>query len=154
MTGVQPVPDGYPRIVPYLYIDGAADAIAFYTDVLGAKERGRMPAPDGKIGHAELEFGDAVIMLSDEWPDMDALGPKTVGGTPVGLHLYVDDVDDAFARAVQAGATAVAEPEDKFYGDRSCTVTDPWGHRWYLATHVEDVSPEEMEKRAAEAMGG
>src|SRR5262245_59272995 len=148
---VNPIPDGYPRVMPYLVVDGAADAIKFYETVLGAKERMRMPGPDGKIGHAEIEIGDGVIMLADEFPDMDAIGPKTVGGTPVTIHVYVPDVDDAWKRALDNGATSKAELENKFYGDRSGWFIDPWGHKWSIATHVEDVPPEEMEKRAAEA---
>jgi len=147
-----PIPDGYPRVMPYLIVDGAAGAIDFYTSVLGATERMRMPAPDGKIGHAELELGDSLIMLADEFPDMDARGPRTVGGTPVSLMVYVEDADAAFDRAIQAGAKSLQPVEDKFYGDRSGRFEDPFGHRWDVATHVEDVPPDEMAKRAAEAM--
>lgn len=154
MATVQPIPEGYPRVMPYLYIDGAAAAIDFYCDVLGAKERMRMPGPDGKVGHAELQVGDSVVMLADEFPDMGARGPRSVGGSPVGLMVYVDDVDATFARAVELGATAVSPPENQFYGDRSGQIEDPWGHHWFLATHVEDVPPDEMARRAAEVMGG
>jgi PhnB protein len=119
--------------------------------VLGATERMRMPAPNDKVGHAELEIGDSLIMLADEYPDMDVLGPKTVGGTPVTLHVYVEDADAVFDRAVDAGAKALRPVEDKFYGDRSGEFEDPFGHRWSVATHVEDVPPEEMEKRMAAA---
>lgn len=151
---VRPIPEGYPRVMPYLSIDGAAAAIDFYTSVLDAKERMRMPAPDGKVGHAELEIGDSVIMLADESPDMGNKGPRSLGGTPVAIMVYVEDVDATFARALQAGATEVQPLEDKFYGDRSGSFDDPWGHQWHIATHIEDVSPEEMDRRAQELMGG
>jgi len=147
-----PIPDGYPRVIPYLIVDGGTAAIDFYSSVLGATERMRMPAPDGKIGHAELELGDSLIMLADEFPDMDAHGPKTMGGTPVSLLVYVEDADAAFDRAIQAGAKSLQPVEDKFYGDRSGRFEDPFGHRWDVATHVEDVPPDEMAKRAADAM--
>jgi PhnB protein len=148
---VKPMPDGYPRVTPYLIVDGASAAIDFYTSVLGATERMRMPAPEDKVGHAELEIGDSVIMLADESPEMDARGPRTVGGTPVSLHVYVEDVDSVFERAVQAGAKALRPVEDRFYGDRSGGFEDPFGHRWDVATHVEDVPADEMEERAAAA---
>ena len=147
-----PIPDGYPRVIPYLIVDGGTAAIDFYSSVLGATERMRMPAPDGKVGHAELELGDSLIMLADEFPDMDARGPKAVGGTPVSLLVYVEDADAAFDRAIQAGAKSLQPVEDKFYGDRSGRFEDPFGHRWDVATHVEDIPPDEMAKRAAEAM--
>jgi PhnB protein len=148
---VKPIPDGYPRVTPYLVVDGASAAIDFYREVLGATERMRMPAPDDKVGHAELEIGDSLLMLADEYPDMEALAPKTVGGTPVTLHVYVEDADAVFDRAVEAGAKSLRPVEDKFYGDRSGEFEDPFGHRWSVATHVEDVPPDEMEKRMAEA---
>jgi PhnB protein len=150
---VNPIPDGYPRVSPSLIIDGAADAIEFYKSVLGATERMRMDGPDGKIGHAELMLGESVIMVSDEYPDMGYIGPRKVGGSPVALHVYVDDVDATFAKAVAAGAKEERAVEDQFYGDRSGTFEDPWGHRWSVGTHVEDVPPDEMARRA-EAMGG
>lgn len=146
-----PIPEGYPRVTPYLHVDGASAAIDFYTEVLGATERMRMPGDTPEqIGHAELQFGDSVVMLADEFPHIGVLGPRSIGGTPVTLHLYVDDVDATFARAVESGATALQEPEDQFYGDRSGQFEDPWGHRWNIASHVEDVDPEEMERRMAE----
>lgn len=148
---VKPIPDGYPRVMPYLIVDGGSAAIDFYREVLGATERMRMPAPGDRVGHAELEIGDSLVMLADEHPDMNALGPKTVGGTPVMLHVYVDDSDAVFERAVQAGAKPLQPVEDKFYGDRLGEFEDPFGHRWSVATHVEDVAPEEMEKRMAAA---
>jgi PhnB protein len=147
-----PIPDNYPRITPYLIVDGASAAIDFYSSVLGAKERLRMPGPDGKLGHAELEIGDSMIMLADEHPEMDARGPKTIGGSPVTLHVYVEDVDSVFERAVQAGAAELRPVEDQFYGDRAGSFEDPFGHRWNVATHVEDVPPHEMAKRAEAAM--
>ena len=151
---VNPIPENYPRVNPYLIVDGAADAIDFYTSVLGAEERGRMPAPDGRVGHAELSLGDSLIMLADESPDADARGPRSVGGTPILMHVYVEDVDDVHERALAAGATEQRAVADQFYGDRVGMFEDPWGHRWSVASHVEDVSPEDMEKRAAEAMEG
>jgi PhnB protein len=151
---VNPIPDNYPRVIPYLIVDGGAAAIDFYKDVLGATERMRMAGPDGRVGHAELEIGPSVIMLADENPEMGARGPRTVGGTPVMLHVYVEDSDAVFDRAIGAGATSMRAVEDQFYGDRSGQFEDPFGHRWHVSTHVEDVPPEEMEKRAAAAMAG
>ena len=146
---VKPIPDGYPTLTPYLMVRGAAQAIAFYQQAFGAHERLRMPEPDGTVGHAELTIGDSLIMLADEMPEMGNPSPQALNGTPVGFALYVEDVDAAFARALAAGATALQPPEDKFYGDRTGTVVDPFGHHWYLMTHIEDVSPDEMQKRAA-----
>jgi PhnB protein len=150
---VEPIPEGYPRVTPYLIVDGAAAAIDFYTSVLGATERMRMPAPGDRVGHAELELGNSMIMLADEAPEVDARGPKSVGGSPVMLHAYVDDVDAVFQRAIEAGAKELRAPEDRFYGDRSGEFEDPFGHRWSVASHVEDVPPDEMEKRMAEMSG-
>jgi PhnB protein len=147
-----PIPEGFPRVTPYLIVDGAAAAIDFYRSVLGASERMRMPGPDGRIGHAELTLGDSVIMLADENPDMDVRGPAKLGGTPVSLHVYVEDSDAVFERAVQAGAKALRAVEDRFYGDRPGQFEDPFGHRWDVSTHVEDVPQEEMAKRAESAM--
>jgi PhnB protein len=154
MADVKPIPDGYPRVTPYLYVDGAADAIEFYGKVFGAKERMRMAGPDGKVGHAELELGDSVIMLADEHPEMDIRGPKSIGGSPMALSVYVEDVDAVFEAAVQAGANPLRPLENQFYGDRSGQFEDPFGHRWSVASHVEDVPPEEMERRAAEFASG
>jgi PhnB protein len=154
MADVKPIPDGYPQVTPYLCVDGAKAAIEFYSNVLGATERMHMPGPDGKIGHAELELGDSLIMLADEFPEMGIRGPKAVGGTPVMIMIYVEDADAVFDAAVAAGATALRPMENQFYGDRTGQFEDPFGHRWSVATHVEDVPPDEMEKRAAEAMSG
>ena len=148
---VNPIPEGYPRVPPYLIVDGASDAIDFYTSVLGATERMRMDAPGGRIGHAELEIGDSVVMLADENPEMNARGPKAFGGSPVSLMVYVEDVDGVFGRALEAGAKELRPVENQFYGDRLGAFEDPFGHEWNVASHVEDVPPEEMEKRAAEA---
>ncbi len=150
---VKPIPDGYPRVMPYLIVDGAAEAIDFYGTVLGTTEQMRMDASDGKVAHAELAIGDSVIMLADESPDMGALAPGSVGGSPVTMHVYVEDVDAVFQRAIEAGAKARRNVEDKFYGDRGGEFEDPFGHRWSVATHVEDVPPEEMARRAAAAVG-
>jgi PhnB protein len=152
---VDPIPAGYPRVTPYLCCRGAAAAIAFYRDVFDATERMRMPgdSPDD-IGHAELEIGDGLVMLADEFPDRGFTSPLALGGTPVTVHVYVADVDDVFRRAIAAGATVSREVEDQFYGDRSGQFVDPWGHRWNVASHVEDVSEEEMARRAAEYTAG
>ena len=154
MAQVKPIPDDYSRVSPYLVVDDAAAAIDFYCQVLGATERMRMAAPSGKIGHAELQIGDSVVMLADEWPDMGALGPRTVGGTPVTLSVYVEDVDATFRRALDAGARALREVADQFYGDRVGAFEDPFGHHWHVATHIEDVAPDEMQRRAEAAMQG
>jgi len=151
---VNPIPANYPRVAPYLSVEGAVEAIRFYCDVLGATERGRMAGPDGKVGHAELTLGDSLIMLSDSMPDMGAPSPKSLGGTPVTVMVYVEDADAVFSKAISAGAKEIRPVEDQFYGDRSGQFEDPWGHRWNVATHVEDVSPEEMERRAAQVMSG
>jgi PhnB protein len=146
---VKPIPEGYQVLTPYLICKDAGRAIEFYKTVLGAKEKMRMPAPDGKIGHAELQFGGSQLMLADEYPEMGYRGPQAIGGSPVSLHLYVEDVDGVFKRAISAGAKERQALENKFYGDRSGTIEDPFGHIWNLSSHVEDVPPEEMEKRAA-----
>jgi PhnB protein len=153
MADVKPIPDNYPRVIPYLCVDGAAEAIDFYTSVLEASERGRMPDPSGGVGHAEIEVGDAVIMLSDEQPEMGVRGPKAIGGSPVTISVYVEDVDATFGRAIEAGASEIRAVEDQFYGDRSGQFEDPFGHKWNVSTHIEDVSPEDMERRMKEAMG-
>jgi len=151
---VNPIPEGYHSVTPYLIIRGAADAIEFYKKAFGATELFRFPGPDGKIGHAELQIGNSRIMIADEYPDMGYNGPQTLGGSPIALMIYLADVDAVFNRAVEAGATVKEALQDKFYGDRIGTVIDPFGHRWHLATHQEDVSMEEMERRAKAAGAG
>jgi PhnB protein len=136
-------------VTPYLIVDGADRAIEFYKQAFGAKERMRFPMPGGKVGHAELEIGDSLVMLADEAPDMGYVGPKSAGGTPVSLMVYDVDVDARVAQAVAAGAVVTREVKDEFYGDRIGTVTDPFGHIWSIATHKEDVSAEEMQRRMA-----
>jgi PhnB protein len=148
----KPIPDGYRTATPYLIIQGAADAIEFYKRAFGASELLRMADPQGRVGHAEIRIGDSVIMLADEHPSMGYRGPRSLGGSSVSILLYVEDVDRVFERAVQAGAKVQRPVADQFYGDRSGTLEDPFGHVWTVATHVEDVSPEEMERRAAAAM--
>jgi PhnB protein len=146
---VPPMPAGYQAVTPYLSIRGAAKAIDFYKRAFGAKEVMRMPGPKGKLGHAEIAIAGHRIMLSDEYPEMDFLGPQSRGGTAVHLHLYLPNVDKVVARAVAAGAKLARPVENQFYGDRIGTVEDPFGHVWHVATHVEDVSKAEMKKRAA-----
>jgi PhnB protein len=153
-ANVKPVPDGYHTVTPYLVVDGGAKAIEFYKRAFGAEELMRLDAPGGKVGHAELKIGDSRIMLADEFPQMGAKGPKSIGGSPVHLLLYVNDCDAVFHRAVAASATVKKPLADQFYGDRSGTVEDPFGHSWTIATHKEDISPDEMKRRAAAAMGG
>lgn len=148
---VQPVPDGYPRVIPYLSVDGASAAIEFYTEVLGARERVRLPNPDGRIGHAELELGDGLVMLADSFPELGIQSPQQLGGTAVTIMVYVEDVDAVFERAIQAGASASRAVQDQFYGDRSGQFIDPYGHRWSIATHIEDITDEELIRRAAES---
>ncbi len=143
---VKPIPEGYHAITPYLIIKDAAKAIDFYKQAFGATEIMRMPTPDGRIGHAELKIGDSVFMLADEHPEINARGPASYGGTPVSLMLYIEDVDGVFKKAISAGAKEVKPLQNQFYGDRSGTLTDPFGHQWTIATHVEDVSPEEMKQ--------
>ena len=149
-THVSPVPKGYHSVTPYLIVKGAAKAIEFYKAVFGATERMRMPGPNGTILHAELNLGDSVIMLADEMPAMEFHSPEALGGSPVGILVYVEDVDGCSAKAVAAGARALKPVQDQFYGDRSGTIADPFGHIWTIATHVEDVSPAEMQRRMAE----
>jgi PhnB protein len=150
-TNVKPIPDGYHSVTPYLIIKGAAEAIDFYKQAFAATELFRMQQPDGKIGHAEIKIGDSPIMLADEHPEMGHVSPKTLGGSPVSILLYVEDVDAVFKQAITAGAHEKMPVEDKFYGDRGGSLTDPFGHIWHIATHTEDVTPEEMEKRMAAA---
>jgi len=149
MPKIKPIPDGYRSVIPYLIVGDGAAALAFYQQVFGARVRMRLDGPGGKIGHAELEIGDGLVMLADEHPAMGALAPPTVGGTPVGLHLYLEDVDAVAAKAIAAGAKLKRPVENQFYGDRLGTIEDPFGHVWHISTHVEDVSPEEIGRRAA-----
>ncbi len=146
---VKPIPDGYHSVTPYLIVKGAAEAIVFYQRAFGATELFRVPGPGDAVMHAEIKIGDSIIMLADEFPQMDALGPKTIGGSPVGLMLYLPDVDEAFHRAIAAGAKELRPLQNQFYGDRSGTVEDPFGHKWTITTHIEDVSSEEIERRMA-----
>ena len=148
----KPVPEGYHSLQAYLAVDDAAKAIDFYTQAFGAKELLRMPGPDGKIGHAEIELGDSIVMLADPFPQSSSKPPKELGGTTSSLLFYTDDVDAIVKRAVEAGATLTQEVQNMFWGDRFGQVIDPFGHVWQIATHVEDVPPEEMEERAKAAM--
>ncbi|HET6750235.1 MAG TPA: VOC family protein [Actinomycetes bacterium] len=153
MADVKPIPDEYPQVTPYLCVDGGGAAIEFYREVLGATERARLAGPDGKVAHAELQLGDSLIMLADEYPELGIRSPKALGGSPVTISVYVEDVDAAFDRALKAGAKALRPVEDQFYGDRIGQFEDPFGHRWSVATRIEDVTPEEMARRAADAGG-
>jgi PhnB protein len=149
-TKVKPIPDGYHTVTPYLIVQGAAKAIDFYKQAFGATEIMRMPMPDGKIAHAEIKIGDSPVMLADESPQMGYRNPKALGGTPVSLLIYVEDVDTVFERAVSSGGTPVRPVKDQFYGDRTGTLTDPFGHVWSISTHKEDVSSDEMQRRMKE----
>ncbi len=148
---VKPIPDGYSSVIPYLVINGASDAIAFYKDAFGATERMRFTTPAGTIGHAEIMIGNSCIMLADESPEKNYIGPKTIGGSPVSLMVYVEDVDSIVDRAVNSGATLLRPVQDMFYGDRSGSLEDPFGHQWHIATHIEDLTLEELEARVAAA---
>lgn len=153
-TNVKPVPEGMHTITPHLTCAGAAEAIEFYKKAFNAVEGGRMPGPDGRLMHAQLMIGDSHIMLVDEFPEWGGKGPKMLGGTPVAIHMYVTDADAIFKQAVAAGATVKMEMADMFWGDRYGAVIDPYGHQWSIATHIKDMSPEEMAKAGKEAMGG
>ena len=146
---VSPIPEGYHSVTPYLVVDGAAEAIRWYGQAFGATEMLRLPMPGDRIGHAEIRIGDSVVMLADEWPDMDIVGPKTRGGPTSSLMIYVEDSDSVFARAMEAGAVQERPVETQFYGDRSGTLIDPFGHRWTISTHVEDVPEDELQRRMA-----
>jgi PhnB protein len=146
---VKPVPEGYHTVTPYLIVKDASKALDFYQRALGAEECLRMAGPEGKVMHAEIKIGDSIVMLADEFPQMGAVSPQTIGGTPVGICLYVENVDSLFNRAVAAGGKVERPLQNQFYGDRSGTLIDPFGHKWTIATHIEDVAPEEMEKRMA-----
>ena len=148
-----PVPKGYRTVQPYLIVDGAAKALAFYKAAFGAKERMRLDAPGGRIGHAEIEIGDSVIMLADEAPQWDAHAPAKYGGSPVSIMIYVANVDAVVKKAIAAGAKLTREVKDQFYGDRSGGIDDPFGHHWHISTHIEDVSPKEMDRRMKAMMG-
>jgi len=148
----KPIPEGYRSVTPYLVFEDASEAIEFYKTAFGAKERMRMQAPDGKIGHAEIEIGDSIVMLSDAFPQSTTKPPSELGGTSAGVFLYVEDVDAVVQQAVGAGATITMEVADQFWADRFGSLTDPFGHSWSVATHVEDLSPEEIGERAKEAM--
>jgi PhnB protein len=148
-TKVKAIPDGYHSVTPYLVIDGAARAIDFYKRAFDAKELMRIPSPGDKIGHAEIKIGDSVIMLADEHPEMDARSPAHFGGSPISILIYVADVDRQFPQAIAAGGTELRPLTDQFYGDRSGTLKDPFGHTWHLSTHKEDVSPDEINRRMA-----
>ena len=150
MANVKPIPAGYHSVTPYLIIKGAADAIEFYKKAFGATELFRMEHK-GKVGHAEIKIGDSPIMLADEQPAMGYVSPKTLGGTPVSLMIYVEEVDKIYKQAIKSGGEEVKALQDQFYGDRSGTLKDPFGHVWTVATHKEDVTPEEMDKRIAAA---
>ena len=150
---VKAIPDGYHSMTPYLIIDGAAKAIEFYTKAFGATELLRLPGPGGKLGHAEIKIGDSILMMADEMPEMGYRGPKALGGSPVGILLYVDDVARTFEKAVVAGAMVDRPIQDQFYGDRNGSVIDPFGYKWTISTHVEDVPPEEMQRRVAALHG-
>ena len=149
MSAVKPVPDGYHTVTPHLVVRDAAAALAFYAKAFGAEELFRMPGPGGVVMHAELKFGDSIVMLGEESPQMGTSAPPTIGGSPVTLMVYLNDVDASFARAAQAGCTVEMPPTDMFWGDRYGKLEDPFGHHWSLATHKEDVSPEDMAKRMA-----
>jgi len=149
MANVKPIPEGYHTVTPYLFVKGAADAIEFYKNIFGAKVVVQMPGPNGRIMHAELKIGDSLIMLSDENPQMGTHGPESLGGTATSLHVYVENVDHVAQKAVEAGAKLVRPVKDQFYGDRTGTLIDPFGHMWSVGTHIEDVSPDEMRKRMA-----
>jgi len=146
------IPDGYHSVTPYLIVKGAAEAMKFYIRAFGAAELMRMAGPDGRIGHAEMRIGDSVIMLADEHPEIGHRGPQSLGGAAVSLMVYVDDVDEVFKQALASGAKEIRPLKDQFYGDRSGTLQDPFGHQWTLATHIEDVAPEELRRRAEKSM--
>ncbi len=153
-SAVKPIPDGYHSLTPYLIIKGAADAMEYYKKAFGAVELFRIAGPDGMVGHAEMKIGDSPFMIADEHPEMGFVSPTTLGSSPVGLMIYVDDVDTVYPQAIAAGGKEMKALQDQFYGDRSGTLIDPFGHCWTVATHKEDVSPEEMDRRAAAAHGG
>ena len=150
--GVKAIPDGYHTVTPYLVVNNGAAALDYYKKAFGAIELMRMPGPSGKLMHAEIKIGDSIIMLADEAPERDVKSPSALGGSPVGICLYVTNVDAMFDAAIAAGGKALFPVKNQFYGDRSGTLIDPFGHKWTVATHVEDVAPEEMGARAEAAM--
>ena len=152
-ASVPPVPEGYHSITPYIVVDDAAKAIEFYAAAFDASERMRLPMPDGRLGHAEINIGDSIMMLSDEFPEMGFQGPKAIGGCPTHFLIYIPNVDEAFQKAVEAGCEVVRPVADQFYGDRSGMVKDPFGHVWTLSTHIEDVSMEEIHARMKQSAG-
>lgn len=154
MKSVKPVPDGHQTATAYLVVRNAPAALDFYQRAFGATELFRLTEPSGKIGHAEMMIGTSHVFLADEYPDFGALSPPSIGGSPVSMHLYVDQVDESVARAVAAGATILRPVETMFYGDRTGLITDPFGHKWHLASRIEEVSSEEMQRRWSAAMGG
>jgi PhnB protein len=149
-AAVKAIPQGYHSVTPYIMVKGAGEALEFYKKAFGAKERLRIPGPGGKVMHAEFEIGDSIIMMADEFPEMGALGPLSLKGTPVGIHLYVENADEVFAKAVAAGAKVERPLQNQFYGDRSGALVDPFGHKWHIATHIEDVSEAELNRRMQE----
>ena len=152
-SAVRAIPEGFHSVTPYLCVENAARALEFYKQAFGATELSRIPHPDGRVGHAEIRIGDSIVMLADEFPELSFRSPRTIGGTPVFLHLYVEDVDTVVARAVAAGAKLVREVKDQHYGDRSGGVEDPFGLIWYVSTHKQDVTPEETGERTSAASG-
>ncbi len=150
MSTVKPIPTGYHSVQPYLIFQECADAIAFYKEAFGAKERFRISGPEGRIGHAEIEIGDSCVMMADEAPQMDAFGPNHFGGCPISLLIYTEDCDALYRRALSAGATSLREPADQPYGDRMSGVKDPFGYKWWFATHIKDVSIEEMTQQKSQ----
>jgi len=149
MSNVKPIPEGYASVTPYLYLRGAAKAIEYYKKVFGATEITRMPGPGGRVMHAEIRIGNSMVMLADESPEMGALSPESLGGVASGLHVYLENVDAVVQKAIDAGGKILRPVQNQFYGDRSGMFSDPFGHRWNVGTHVEDVTPEEMKKRMA-----
>jgi PhnB protein len=151
-SGVKPIPEGYHSITPYLVVNDAAGAIEFYKSAFGASELMRMAAPGGRVGHAEIRIGDSRVMLADEFPEMGARSARTLGGSPVHIYLYVEDVDAVTGKALAAGAKELRPVKDQFYGDRSGSIEDPFGHVWHVSTHKEDVPQDELKRRADKAM--
>jgi len=152
-NSVSPIPDGYPAVIPYLIVRNGKKALEYYQNTFGAVEKERLEMPDGTIGHAEILIGESMIVLADESPACGAVSPDSVGGTPVTIALYIEDVDTVIQRALDGGAILEQPIKNQFYGDRSGSIKDPFGHKWTIMTHIEDVSPEEISRRAAELFG-